>query len=127
MEQELETARIELKEFQEKTIEDLKLYKQSIAEQQPKQVSAFEDMELEIIGFEEPVSREEDGTTIYQVADINTINIPPKKYIATLSIGQRFMTQDVEGRVVGIEVVNITDDYVSDPEKPIRMINLRKV
>ena len=125
--EELERAKKDLQEFQEKTLKQIQSYKEELESQQPKQVSAFEDMDLEIIGFEEPYSKKEDGTTTYQIADINTINLPPKKYIATLSIGQRFMTQDSEGRIVGIEVVNITDDYVSDPEKPIRMINLRKV
>jgi DNA polymerase III alpha subunit (gram-positive type) len=125
--EELEKAKRELKEFQEKTLGEVQRYKEELASQEPKQVSAFEEMDLEIIGFEEPVSKNEDGTTNYQVSDVDTINLPPKKYIATLCIGQRFMTQDKEGRIVGIEVVNITDDYVSDPERPVRMINLRKV
>lgn len=127
LQEELEKAKLELREFQEKTLKDVQQYKEELENREPEQVSAFEEMELEVIGFEEPVSKNEDGTTVYQTADIETIKLPPTKYIATFCIGQKFMTQDIDGRIVGIEVVNVTDDYVSDPEKPIRMINLRKV
>lgn len=89
--------------------------------------SAFEEMDLEIISFEEPGGKDAEGNIKWQISDINTIYLPPNKYVATLSIGQRFMTPDKSGRIVGVEVVNITDDYVSDPDKPIRMMNLRKV
>ncbi len=110
-----------------KKVQDLSksLYESNKEEQVGK--SAFEEMDLEIISFEEPGGKDAEGNIQWQISDINTIDLPPKKYVATLSIGQRFMTPDKSGRIVGVEVVNITDDYVSDPEKPIRMMNLRKV
>ena len=84
-------------------------------------------MELEVMSFEVPVSKSEDGTITYQQSDISKVKMPPNKYVATLSIGQRFITTDEDGSYVGIEVVNISDDYTSDLNKPIRMVNLRKV
>jgi len=124
--EELRQSKEDLNKFKENAISQIEDYKKELDNKEPKQVSAFEDMELEIISFEEPDSRNIDGTIEYKLSDIDQIKMPPKKYIATLCIGQRFMTSDTEGKIVGIEVTGITDDYVSDPEKPTRMINLRK-
>lgn len=53
------------------------------------------------------------------------INIP--RSIENMSIGTRFMTFDVEGKMHGMEVKHIFEDYVSYPGKCIKEITIDKV
>jgi hypothetical protein len=85
------------------------------------------EMDYEIGSFIEFDSIDDKGKITYKSVDIEKINFVPKKYINSLCIGQRIMVSDKEGRVVGIEVVSIHDDYISNEKGPIRILDLKKV
>lgn len=86
----------------------------------------FEEMNVEIISFLEPIGQDEFGKTKFKDFDYSNLIMPAKKYISTLCIGQRLMLKDQEGTVVGVEVTNIYDDYVSS-DIPTRLLELKKV
>jgi hypothetical protein len=58
--------------------------------------------------------------------DEQEINLPEKYYFLNSSIGQRILTKDKSGNIVGIEIIDILDDFLAESEKPIREIILEK-
>lgn len=58
--------------------------------------------------------------------DHSDIEIPESDYFLNSSIGQRILTKDKNGGVVGIEVVDILDDFLTDFSNPVREIILDK-
>jgi len=89
--------------------------------------SIFEEMNYEIISFLEPDGQDVNGKTKYVNYDYSNLILPEKKYISTFCIGQRLMLQDKNGSIVGVEVSNIYDDYISDENTPTRILELKKV
>lgn len=73
--------------------------------------SPFEQMDVEIMG--EAMNKEE--------------YLPGKEVLATLSIGHRIIAFGENKEIFGLEVINVSDDYASDPEKPKRSIEFKIV
>lgn len=58
--------------------------------------------------------------------DDSNLNIPPKENFIYCSIGQRIIMTDKQNGLVAVEIIDILDDYLSDPSKPIREMILEK-
>ena len=90
-------------------MELLEQQKEAQMNAEPK-ISVFENMNIEVMG------------------DTENASLPNEKFLATLCIGQRIIAPDINGEgVVGLEVVNMHDDYMSDPERPNRIIEFKRV
>lgn len=74
-------------------------------------LSPFEQIDVEIMG--EAMDKEE--------------YLPGKEVLATLSIGHRIIAFGEEKEIFGLEVMNISDDYASNPERPKRSIEFKIV
>jgi hypothetical protein len=55
------------------------------------------------------------------------INLPNKKYLSNLGTGSRIITRDNENKVIGLEIQDITIDFVSDDKNPLIEITVKKV
>jgi len=89
--------------------------------------NVFEEMDVEITSFIEPEGQYENGKTKYKNYDYSNLIMPHNKYISTFCIGQRVLLKEHDGSIVGVEVSNIYDDYISNEDKPIRFLELKKV
>lgn len=58
--------------------------------------------------------------------DASNLDIQSKENFIYCSIGQRIIMTDKQSNLVAMEVIDILDDYLSDPTKPIREIILEK-
>jgi len=58
--------------------------------------------------------------------DDSNLNIPSKENFVYCSIGQRIIMTDKDKNLLAVEIIDILDDYLSDPSKPIREIILDK-
>lgn len=85
------------------------------------------DVVIEIESYEEPFFAPEENKFVYKEMDVSNIVLPSQKILTTLSIGQRLIVKNLEGKVIGVEVKNICDDYVSVQNKTIRSLQLRKI
>lgn len=58
--------------------------------------------------------------------DDSNLNIPSKENFVYCSIGQRIIMADKDKNLLAVEIIDILDDYLSDPSNPIREIILEK-
>jgi len=58
--------------------------------------------------------------------DDSNLNIPSKENFVYCSIGQRIIMTDKDKNLLAVEIIDILDDYLSDPSKPVREIILDK-
>lgn len=55
------------------------------------------------------------------------VNLPNKKYLSNLGTGSRIITRDAENKVIGLEIEDITIDFVSDDKNPVIEITVKKI
>jgi len=100
-----------------KEIETLKKELEFLKKQEPiKDIQTLE-MRFEILNFLE-------GDKSF---DYSNVIFPNKKFIPSLSVGQRLILKCKDGNIIGVEVVNINDEYIEDDNNPLRLLELKIV
>ena len=111
--------------------EQEKVLNKKLTETNEKLIKQIEDSkkQLEVIKKEVSQVLEKNSPFDIQIKfnfDDSNLNIPSKENFIYCSIGQRIIMTDKENGLVAVEIIDILDDYLSDPSKPIREIILEK-
>jgi hypothetical protein len=84
-------------------------------------------MEYQILSFIEAAEIDQSGKITYKEYDYSKVIFPENKFISSFSVGQRLILQCEDSSIIGVEVVNINDDYIGDKNNPIRLLELKRV
>ncbi len=111
-----------------KEIELLKKELELLKNQDNRKVEVkYYEMEYQILSFIETADIDQNGKITYKEYDYSQVLFPDKKYISSFSVGQRLILQCKDKSIIGVEIVNINDDYIGDPNNPVRLLELKRV
>ena len=70
----------------------------------------------------------EDNTIIriFSTYTNTELDLPNKKLLSTLGQGTKIITRDKENKIIGLEITDVSIDFITDPNKPIIEIFVNK-